>query len=261
MLCAGGCSGSRRRMVESLPEPLWARRRRRRRRPFRHAGGRGGHLRLGASSMRSMRARLSSAGASGRPSTPSTPSATTRSPLPASARGDRGTGPRLRRPARRDTRPLREQPRGGRRPGNTPDSPGRVGARADPRGRGSWPTARRRSRRASHRASLTTHTRRADTARCRLPALRLSFHPFEPRVVVGKLVEMREGDLSRQLRLSETTRPCQVAPPVHRPGTEQRRGAGDGNRTHMTSLEGWGSTIELRPRGRRFGAVGVAYRW
>ena len=25
-------------------------------------------------------------------------------------------------------------------------------------------------------------------------------------------------------------------------------GAGDGNRTHTTSLEGWGSTIELRPR-------------
>ncbi len=25
-------------------------------------------------------------------------------------------------------------------------------------------------------------------------------------------------------------------------------GAGDGNRTHATSLEGWGSTIELHPR-------------
>ena len=25
-------------------------------------------------------------------------------------------------------------------------------------------------------------------------------------------------------------------------------GAGDGNRTHVTSLEGWGSTIELHPR-------------
>ena len=25
-------------------------------------------------------------------------------------------------------------------------------------------------------------------------------------------------------------------------------GAGDGNRTHTTSLEGWSSTIELRPR-------------
>ena len=30
-------------------------------------------------------------------------------------------------------------------------------------------------------------------------------------------------------------------------GLEQR--AGEGNRTLMTSLEGWGSAIELRPRG------------
>ena len=30
-----------------------------------------------------------------------------------------------------------------------------------------------------------------------------------------------------------------------------RRGAGEGNRTLMTSLEGWGSAIELRPRARR----------
>ena len=29
---------------------------------------------------------------------------------------------------------------------------------------------------------------------------------------------------------------------------ETIRGAGDGNRTHATSLEGWGSTIELHPR-------------
>jgi hypothetical protein len=28
-----------------------------------------------------------------------------------------------------------------------------------------------------------------------------------------------------------------------------RVGAGEGNRTLMTSLEGWGSAIELRPRG------------
>ena len=28
----------------------------------------------------------------------------------------------------------------------------------------------------------------------------------------------------------------------------QRIGAGDGNRTHTTSLEGWDSTIELHPR-------------
>ncbi len=29
---------------------------------------------------------------------------------------------------------------------------------------------------------------------------------------------------------------------------ESRRGAGEGNRTPTTSLEGWGSTVELRPR-------------
>jgi hypothetical protein len=37
--------------------------------------------------------------------------------------------------------------------------------------------------------------------------------------------------------------------------------AGDGNRTRMTSLEGWGSTIELRPRSRRIPRLTpVAYR-
>jgi hypothetical protein len=30
-----------------------------------------------------------------------------------------------------------------------------------------------------------------------------------------------------------------------------RVGAGEGNRTLMTSLEGWGSAIELRPRAGR----------
>ena len=28
----------------------------------------------------------------------------------------------------------------------------------------------------------------------------------------------------------------------------KQNGAGDGNRTHITSLEGWGSTIELHPQ-------------
>ena len=37
-------------------------------------------------------------------------------------------------------------------------------------------------------------------------------------------------------------------------------GADDGNRTRMTSLEGWSSTIELHPRDARFGAPSVAYR-
>ncbi len=31
-------------------------------------------------------------------------------------------------------------------------------------------------------------------------------------------------------------------------GTTSQFGAGDGNRTHTTSLEGWDSTIELHPR-------------
>ena len=30
--------------------------------------------------------------------------------------------------------------------------------------------------------------------------------------------------------------------------TNEKHGAGDGNRTHATSLEGWSSTIELHPR-------------
>jgi hypothetical protein len=36
-------------------------------------------------------------------------------------------------------------------------------------------------------------------------------------------------------------------------------GAGEGNRTLMTSLEGWGSAIELRPHDLR--AASVAYRF
>src|ERR1700676_2859840 len=32
------------------------------------------------------------------------------------------------------------------------------------------------------------------------------------------------------------------------PTDKENRGAGDGNRTRMTSLEGWSSTIELHPR-------------
>ena len=32
-----------------------------------------------------------------------------------------------------------------------------------------------------------------------------------------------------------------------RSGVQNNNGAGDGNRTHTTSLEGWGSTIELHP--------------
>ena len=32
---------------------------------------------------------------------------------------------------------------------------------------------------------------------------------------------------------------------------QAKRGAGDGNRTHVTSLEGWNSTIELHPHVQR----------
>ncbi len=43
-------------------------------------------------------------------------------------------------------------------------------------------------------------------------------------------------------------------------------GAGDGNRTHTTSLEGWGSTIELRPHsvqddGTRIGDPAKKRKW
>ena len=43
-------------------------------------------------------------------------------------------------------------------------------------------------------------------------------------------------------------RPCAVGPSAD---LGLRIGAGEGNRTLMTSLEGWGSAIELRPRARR----------
>ena len=37
---------------------------------------------------------------------------------------------------------------------------------------------------------------------------------------------------------------------LYPPELQARIGAGDGNRTHATSLEGWDSTIELHPHGR-----------
>ena len=43
---------------------------------------------------------------------------------------------------------------------------------------------------------------------------------------------------------------------MHHIGVGRRIGAGDGNRTRMTSLEGWDSAIELRPRnGKRLSGV------
>ena len=37
--------------------------------------------------------------------------------------------------------------------------------------------------------------------------------------------------------------------------SDSKGGAGDGNRTHAASLEGWNSTIELHPHSSHFGAV------
>ena len=37
---------------------------------------------------------------------------------------------------------------------------------------------------------------------------------------------------------------------MHKTAQKQKKRAGDGNRTHVTSLEGWSSTIELHPRKR-----------
>ncbi len=48
----------------------------------------------------------------------------------------------------------------------------------------------------------------------------------------------------RETAVSRTGRGNRMASPLD----SHTVGAGDGNRTHTTSLEGWGSTIELHPR-------------
>ena len=69
--------------------------------------------------------------------------------------------------------------------------------------------------------------------------------------------------LIKKLRTT-SSRPGHRTPQTHRPTGHRvltalgsrtpgpkdcaRSGAGDGNRTRMTSLEGWGSAIELHPR-------------
>ena len=40
------------------------------------------------------------------------------------------------------------------------------------------------------------------------------------------------------------------------PKKAKKNGAGEGNRTLATSLEGWGSTIELHPQKKMVGAAG-----
>jgi integrase len=70
----------------------------------------------------------------------------------------------------------------------------------------------------------------------------------------------RDRDQAIAMALCGTTTVREL---VHSPllpghqGCDQRvsAGAGEGNRTLMTSLEGWGSAIELRPRGTRPHAV------
>ncbi len=58
-----------------------------------------------------------------------------------------------------------------------------------------------------------------------------------------------------RLRSALTTKPGRLSSRLRRPHVDHVLdlefcgGAGEGNRTLMTSLEGWGSTIELRPRG------------
>jgi hypothetical protein len=45
-----------------------------------------------------------------------------------------------------------------------------------------------------------------------------------------------------------------------RTAAAKMRGAGDRDRTGMTSLEGWGSAIELRPRGGLAAPASVPFR-
>ena len=60
--------------------------------------------------------------------------------------------------------------------------------------------------------------------------------PGDPPYLIGALRGTRTPDplLRRQMLY-----PAELS--------AQKNGAGDGNRTHVTSLEGWNSTIELHP--------------
>ena len=70
------------------------------------------------------------------------------------------------------------------------------------------------------------------------------------------------GPLLRRQLLYPPELQARIIVPASRPRREPQRneqafwnedfGAGDGNRTHATSLEGWDSTIELHPHGRYF---------
>lgn len=79
----------------------------------------------------------------------------------------------------------------------------------------------------------------------------------------GEGISSWKGARAHTHRTPGTTRTCnlRIRSPLLYPvelrgladGVESVGGAGDGSRTRVTSLEGWGSTIELHPR---FGAGG-----
>src|SRR3546814_12190418 len=74
------------------------------------------------------------------------------------------------------------------------------------------------------------------------------------------LLDVSQGTRSRGERPPRPGLTLDLAGPTLRAGSASRSpGAGDGNRTRTTSLDGWGSTIELHPRSeeRRVGKESV----
>jgi hypothetical protein len=79
-------------------------------------------------------------------------------------------------------------------------------------------------------------------------------------VAANGLRMMRASETARSWHAAGTQRArgrrqlvgsCYLTSPRLMPTSRNLVGAGEGNRTLMTSLEGWGSAIELRPRARR----------
>ncbi len=69
---------------------------------------------------------------------------------------------------------------------------------------------------------------------------RISCAPWGPRVAVPQATWGKEGQRNERAFGGTGSEGCDACPDA---------GAGDGNRTHATSLEGWDSTIELHPHG------------